>query len=99
VLATCGIRKLLDYVFSQRELFWLDDILPGTKKPAVSNNSNGKVNTGGKQRANGDVHAEERHRLNAASSESFHGSPNATKSVSILSNNPSLSFINYSVPV
>jgi hypothetical protein len=31
VLATCGIRKLLDYVFTQRELFWLDDILPGSK--------------------------------------------------------------------
>ncbi len=31
VLATCGIRKMLDYVFTQRELFWLDDILPGSK--------------------------------------------------------------------
>jgi hypothetical protein len=31
VLATCGIRKLLDYIFTQRELFWLDDILPGSK--------------------------------------------------------------------
>ena len=30
-MATCGIRKLLDYVFTQRELFWLDDILPGSK--------------------------------------------------------------------
>jgi hypothetical protein len=27
-LATCGVRKLLDFVFTQRELFWLDDILP-----------------------------------------------------------------------
>jgi hypothetical protein len=37
VLATCGIRKLLDFVFTQRELFWLDDILPGknTKKPVA----------------------------------------------------------------
>jgi hypothetical protein len=31
VLATCGIRKLLDFVFTQRELFWLDDILPSKK--------------------------------------------------------------------
>jgi hypothetical protein len=30
-LATCGIRKLLDFVFTQRELFWLDDLLPGAK--------------------------------------------------------------------
>lgn len=28
-MATCGVRKLLDFVFTQRELFWLDDILPG----------------------------------------------------------------------
>ena len=28
VLATCGVRKLLDFVFTQRELFWLDDLLP-----------------------------------------------------------------------
>lgn len=32
VLATCVIRKLLDYVFTQSELFWLDDILPGSEK-------------------------------------------------------------------
>lgn len=31
VVATCGIRKLLDYVFSQRELYWLDNLLPGAK--------------------------------------------------------------------
>jgi hypothetical protein len=42
VLATCGVRKLLDFVFTQRELFWLDDILPGAKlPPAVSSNANG----------------------------------------------------------
>jgi hypothetical protein len=29
VLATCGIRKLMDWVFTQRELYWLDDVLPG----------------------------------------------------------------------
>ena len=34
ILATCGIRKLLDFVFTQRELFWLDDILPGLRKKA-----------------------------------------------------------------
>ncbi|CAF3242289.1 unnamed protein product [Rotaria socialis] len=31
VLATCFVRKLLDKMFTQEELFWLDDILPGTK--------------------------------------------------------------------
>ncbi|CAF1338245.1 unnamed protein product, partial [Didymodactylos carnosus] len=29
VLATCFIRKLMDYIFTQEELYWLDDILPG----------------------------------------------------------------------
>ncbi|UJR30669.1 hypothetical protein I4U23_018193 [Adineta vaga] len=29
VLATCFVRKLMDRVFTQEELFWLDDILPG----------------------------------------------------------------------
>lgn len=29
-MATCGIRKLLDYTFTQQELYWLDDILPGS---------------------------------------------------------------------
>ena len=41
VLATCGIRKLLDYVFTQRELFWLDDILPGSK---INDEKKGKNN-------------------------------------------------------
>jgi hypothetical protein len=31
VLATCFVRKLMDAIFTQEELFWLDDILPGTK--------------------------------------------------------------------
>ncbi len=31
VLATCFVRKLMDMIFTQEELFWLDDILPGTK--------------------------------------------------------------------
>ncbi|UJR15917.1 hypothetical protein I4U23_002838 [Adineta vaga] len=30
VLATCFVRKLMDKIFTQEELFWLDDILPGT---------------------------------------------------------------------
>lgn len=32
VLATCVVRKVLDYVFTQRELRWLDDVLPNSKK-------------------------------------------------------------------
>lgn len=31
VLATCFIRKLMDQIFTPQELYWLDDILPGTK--------------------------------------------------------------------
>jgi hypothetical protein len=30
-VGTAGIRKLFDFLFTQRELFWLDDILPGKK--------------------------------------------------------------------
>ena len=33
VLALCFIRKLLDFVFTQHELKWLDDVLPGAKLP------------------------------------------------------------------
>ncbi|GAB1610813.1 electroneutral sodium bicarbonate exchanger 1 [Argonauta hians] len=33
VLATCAVRKLMDYLFTQRELKWLDDILPGKDTP------------------------------------------------------------------
>ncbi|CAF0827165.1 unnamed protein product [Adineta steineri] len=29
VLATCFVRKLMDKIFTQEELYWLDDILPG----------------------------------------------------------------------
>lgn len=65
VLATCGIRKLLDFVFTQRELFWLDDILPG---------SGGKKKKGGKKKqdeeedddAFEDSHHQEQQRLNGA---------------------------------
>ena len=31
VVFTCVIRKGLDYVFTQRELYWLDNLLPGAK--------------------------------------------------------------------
>ena len=41
VLATCVIRKLLDFVFTQRELFWLDDILPGAKHEHPKKQANG----------------------------------------------------------
>jgi anion exchange protein len=39
VLATCGIRKLLDFVFTQHELFWLDDLLPGSSSKNKSRES------------------------------------------------------------
>jgi hypothetical protein len=32
VLATCGIRKILDFIFTQEELYLLDDILPGANR-------------------------------------------------------------------
>ncbi|CAF0829892.1 unnamed protein product [Brachionus calyciflorus] len=49
VLATCLIRKLLDFVFTQRELFWLDDLLPGGKKNNDnSSNPEKQKLTGGK---------------------------------------------------
>ncbi|CAF3407654.1 unnamed protein product [Rotaria socialis] len=31
ILGTCFVRKLMDKVFTQEELYWLDDILPGSK--------------------------------------------------------------------
>ncbi|CAF4854001.1 unnamed protein product, partial [Rotaria sp. Silwood2] len=31
VLGTCFVRKLMDKIFTQEELYWLDDILPGAK--------------------------------------------------------------------
>lgn len=31
VVFTCVIRKMLDYVFTQRELYWLDNLLPNAK--------------------------------------------------------------------
>ena len=49
VLATGLIRKLLDFVFTQRELFWLDDLLPGSKKDDYhSSNSEKQKLTSGK---------------------------------------------------
>lgn len=34
VLGTCIVRKLFDYIFQQRELKWLDDLMPEDKKMA-----------------------------------------------------------------
>ncbi|XP_056012278.1 sodium bicarbonate cotransporter 3-like isoform X2 [Ostrea edulis] len=34
VLGTCIVRKLFEYIFSQRELKWLDDLMPEDKKMA-----------------------------------------------------------------
>ncbi len=36
MVATSILRKYLDYVFTQSELFWLDDILPGSEKLKIS---------------------------------------------------------------
>ncbi|KAL3313167.1 Electroneutral sodium bicarbonate exchanger 1 [Cichlidogyrus casuarinus] len=35
VLAMCFIRKLLDFIFSQDELFWLDDLMPGRQRSTM----------------------------------------------------------------
>ena len=32
VLALCGVRKLLEYIFTTHEIKWLDDIIPEDKK-------------------------------------------------------------------
>uniref|UniRef100_A0A0B6ZC76 Bicarbonate transporter-like transmembrane domain-containing protein n=1 Tax=Arion vulgaris TaxID=1028688 RepID=A0A0B6ZC76_9EUPU len=34
VLGTCFVRKALDYIFTQRELKWLDDLMPEATKKA-----------------------------------------------------------------
>lgn len=34
MLGTCIVRKLFDYIFEQRELKWLDDLMPEDKKMA-----------------------------------------------------------------
>jgi solute carrier family 4 (sodium bicarbonate cotransporter), member 7 len=31
VVFTCFVRKILDYIFTQRELYWLDNLLPNAK--------------------------------------------------------------------
>ena len=36
MVATSILRKYLDYVFTQSELVWLDDILPGSEKLKIS---------------------------------------------------------------
>jgi hypothetical protein len=42
VLATCFVRKLMDNIFTQEELYWLDDILPGTKIGRIRRTSAGR---------------------------------------------------------
>ena len=32
LLALMGIRKLMDFVFTQTELYWLDHMLPGEER-------------------------------------------------------------------
>lgn len=44
IAATCGIRKILDFLFTQEELFWLDDILPGKKKSEIIKNVKNEEN-------------------------------------------------------
>ncbi|CAF4570375.1 unnamed protein product [Rotaria sp. Silwood1] len=39
VLGTCFVRKLMDKLFTQEELYWLDDILPGTKLDRIRRSS------------------------------------------------------------
>ncbi|CAF4827751.1 unnamed protein product [Rotaria sp. Silwood1] len=39
VLGTCFVRKLMDKIFTQEELYWLDDILPGTKLDRIRRSS------------------------------------------------------------
>lgn len=40
IVATGCIRKLLDFIFSQTELFWLDDLLPTKKFNKINNQEN-----------------------------------------------------------
>ncbi|CAF1623715.1 unnamed protein product, partial [Rotaria magnacalcarata] len=39
IVGTCFVRKLMDKVFTQEELYWLDDILPGSKESKIRGNS------------------------------------------------------------
>ncbi|KAK3611748.1 hypothetical protein CHS0354_014094 [Potamilus streckersoni] len=46
VLATVFIRKALDWVFTQRELQWLDHILPSLRKPETKAEHTDKLESG-----------------------------------------------------
>ena len=44
VVFTCFVRKILDYIFTQRELYWLDNLLPNAK---IDNNNSMKTKNDG----------------------------------------------------
>ena len=45
----CFVRKGLDWVFSYQELKWLDDILPGTRKPQKGSETKSIADNGKKE--------------------------------------------------
>jgi hypothetical protein len=45
VLALVFVRKLMDYFFTQKELYYLDDIMPAIRKKAKSENKKGNHST------------------------------------------------------
>ncbi|XP_059140068.1 sodium-driven chloride bicarbonate exchanger-like isoform X2 [Physella acuta] len=46
VLGTCFIRKAMDYIFTQRELRWLDDLMPEATKKAKEDELKNKLQVG-----------------------------------------------------
>ncbi|XP_063068087.1 sodium-driven chloride bicarbonate exchanger [Engraulis encrasicolus] len=46
VLALVFIRKLLDFLFSKRELSWLDDLMPESKKKKLEDDGTEEVHSG-----------------------------------------------------
>lgn len=42
VLALCGVRKLLEYIFTTHEIRWLDDVIPEDKKKEDDKKKNKK---------------------------------------------------------
>lgn len=47
VLALVGARKVMDYIFNQRELGYLDDVMPETVKKEIEERKNSSVEEGG----------------------------------------------------
>ena len=43
VLALVGARKLMDYIFTQRDLEYLDDVMPETVKKEIEERKNSGV--------------------------------------------------------